>query len=139
HMAYKIKIRRPGFAPRWRPFVLRRMTIDKDYMYRPSGYGGQHAKNCAEWCMTSSYLFPRFRRGIRMDENERITLRLDKENPEVIDAFLKGSTSHVNRSQLVRDAVQAYIKTIHVVGDTFKIRITRDSLEMIVRLIANGD
>jgi len=44
-----------------------------------------------------------------MDENERITLRLEKENLELIDAFLKGSTSHGNRSQLVRDAVQAYI------------------------------
>ena len=42
-----------------------------------------------------------------MDENERITLRLEKENLELIDEFLKGSTSHGNRSQLVRDAVQA--------------------------------
>ena len=40
-----------------------------------------------------------------MDENERITLRLEKENLELIDAFLKWSTSHGNRSQLVRDAV----------------------------------
>src|SRR2546422_10377361 len=110
-MAYKIKIRGPGFVPRWRPFVLRRMTIDKDYMYRPCGYGAQHAKNCAEWCMTSPYLFPRFRRGIRMDENERITLRLEKENLELIDASLQGGTSHGNRSQLVRDAVKAYIPT----------------------------
>src|SRR2546429_7719237 len=124
-MACKIKIRRPGFAPRWRPFVLRRMTIDKDYMYRAPGYGGQHAENCAEWCMTSSYLFSRFRRGIRMDENERITLRLEKENLEIIDAFLKGSTTHGNRSQLVRDAFQAYIQTIREGGHTVRISSPR--------------
>src|SRR2546428_13163998 len=94
------------------------MTIDNKYMYRAPGYGGQHAENCAEWWMTSSYLFSRFRRGIRMDENERITLRLEKENLELIDAFLKGSTSHGNRSQLLRDAIQAYIQTIREAGAT---------------------
>src|SRR2546428_13639717 len=88
--------------------------------------------------MTSSYLFSRFRRGIRMDENERITLRLEKENLELIDAFLKGSTSHGNRSQLVRDAVQAYIQTIREGGDTVKIRIPRYYLELIDRLVADG-
>jgi len=55
-----------------------------------------------------------------MDENERITLRLEKENLELIDEFLKGSTSHGNRSQLVRDAVQAYIQTIREGGDTVR-------------------
>src|SRR2546428_3779903 len=114
------------------------MTIDKDYMYRAPGYGGQRAENCEEWCMTSSYLFPWFRRGIRMDENERITLRLEKENLELIDEFLKGSTSHGNRSQLVRDAVQAYIQTIREGGDTVKIRIPRYYLELIDRLLADG-
>src|SRR5213593_1733750 len=74
--------------------------------------------------MTSSYLFPWFRRGIRMDENERITLRLEKENLELIDEFLKGSTSHGNRSQ--------------VVGDTVKILIPRYYLELIDRLVADG-
>ena len=88
--------------------------------------------------MTSSYLFPWFRRGIRMDENERITLRLEKENLELIDEFLKGSTSHGNRSQLVRDAVQAYIQTIREGGDTVKIRIPRYYLELIDRLVADG-
>src|SRR2546428_5580281 len=114
------------------------MTIDNKYMYRAPGYGGQHAENCAEWCMTSSYLFSRFRRGIRMDENERITLRLEKENLELIDAFLKGSTSHGNRSQLVRDAAQAYIQTIREGGDTVKIRIPRYYLELIDRLVADA-
>ncbi|OLD90755.1 hypothetical protein AUG86_02495 [Euryarchaeota archaeon 13_1_20CM_4_64_14] len=73
-----------------------------------------------------------------MDENERITLRLEKENLELIDAFLKGSTSHGNRSQLVRDAVQAYIQTIREGGDTVKIRIPRYYLELIDRLVADA-
>src|SRR5205823_15015472 len=73
-----------------------------------------------------------------MDENERITLRLEKENLELIDAFLKGSTSHGNRSQLVRDAVQAYIQTIREGGDTVRIRIPRYYLELIDRLVADG-
>src|SRR2546422_11071935 len=103
------------------------MTIDKEYMYRAPGYGGQHAENCAEWCMTSSYLFPRFRRGIRMDENERITLRLEKENLELIDEFLNGGTSHGNRLQLVRAPVQASIHAIREGGDTVKIRLPRYS------------
>ncbi len=51
-----------------------------------------------------------------MDENERITLRLEKENLELIDAFLKENTSHGNRSQLVREAVQAYIQAIRGAG-----------------------
>src|SRR3989442_13625086 len=134
-MAYKIKIRRPGFAPRWRPFVLRRMTIDKDYMYRPSGYGGQHAKNCAEWCMTSSYLFSRFRRGIRMDENERIKLRLEKENLELIDPFLKGSTARWNRTHVVRDAVQATIPRTPAGGQPVNIPIHGYDLVRLHRLL----
>src|SRR2546426_11261577 len=110
------------------------MTIDKDYMYRAPGYGGQRAENCEEWCMTSSYLFRWVRRGIRMDENERITLRLEKENLELMDEFVKGRTSHGNRSQLVRDAVQAYIQTIREGVDTGKSSVPRYHLEMIVRL-----
>ena len=73
-----------------------------------------------------------------MDENERITLRLEKENLELIDAFLKESTSHANRSQLVRDAVQAYIQTIRTGGDTVSIRIPRYYLELVDRLVADG-
>ncbi|HYY49152.1 MAG TPA: ribbon-helix-helix domain-containing protein [Thermoplasmata archaeon] len=73
-----------------------------------------------------------------MDENERITLRLEKENLELIDAFLKESTSHANRSQLVRDAVQAYIQTIRTGGDTVTIRIPRYYLELVDRLVADG-
>jgi len=73
-----------------------------------------------------------------MDENERITLRLEKENLELIDAFLKENTSHGNRSQLVREAVQAYIQTIRDGGDRVTIRIPRYYLDLIDRLVADG-
>ncbi len=73
-----------------------------------------------------------------MDENERITLRLEKENLELIDAFLKQNTSHGNRSQLVREAVQAYIQTIREGGDSITIRIPRYYLDLIDRLVADG-
>ena len=73
-----------------------------------------------------------------MDENERITLRLEKENLELIDAFLKENTSHGNRSQLVREAVQAYIQTIREGGDRVTIRIPRYYLDLIDRLVADG-
>ena len=73
-----------------------------------------------------------------MDENERITLRLEKENLELIDAFLKQNTSYGNRSHLVREAVQAYIQTIREGGDSITIRIPRYYLDLIDRLVADG-
>jgi Arc/MetJ-type ribon-helix-helix transcriptional regulator len=73
-----------------------------------------------------------------MDENERITLRLEKENLELIDGFLKENTSHGNRSQLVREAVQSYIQTIREGGNTVSIRIPRYYLELVDRLVADG-
>jgi len=73
-----------------------------------------------------------------MDENERITLRLEKENLELIDGFLKENTSHGNRSALVREAVQSYIQTIREGGNSVTIRIPRYYLELIDRLVADG-
>lgn len=73
-----------------------------------------------------------------MDENERITLRLEKENLELIDAFLEQNTSFGNRSQLVREAVQAYIQTIREGGNTVTIRVPRYYLDLIDRLVADG-
>jgi len=73
-----------------------------------------------------------------MDENERITLRLEKENLELIDAFLQANASFGNRSKLVREAVQAYIQTIREGGDRVTIRIPRYYLDLIDRLVADG-
>ena len=73
-----------------------------------------------------------------MDENERITLRLEKENLELLDGFLKENSSFGNRSQLVREAVQAYIQTIREGGNTITLRLPRYYLDLIDRLVADG-
>ena len=73
-----------------------------------------------------------------MDENERITLRLEKENLELIDGFLKENTSYGNRSQLVREAVQAYIQTVREGGNAVTLRIPRYYLDLIDRLVSDG-
>ena len=56
----------------------------------------------------------------------------------MIDAFLKAKTGHGNRSQLVREAVQAYIQAIREGGDRITIRVPRYYLDLIDRLVAEG-
>jgi len=76
--------------------------------------------------------------GTGMDENERITLRLEKENLELVDAFLKENKSYDSRSQLVRDAVQSFIQSLRGEGNTVSIHVPRYYLELIDRLVADG-
>jgi Arc/MetJ-type ribon-helix-helix transcriptional regulator len=73
-----------------------------------------------------------------MDENERITLRLEKENLELIESFLEENKSFTNRSQLVREAVQSFIQSIREGGNTVTVRIPRYYLDLIDRLVADG-
>ncbi|OGS60041.1 MAG: hypothetical protein A3K59_08905 [Euryarchaeota archaeon RBG_19FT_COMBO_69_17] len=73
-----------------------------------------------------------------MDENERISLRLEKEHLELIDAFLGENSSYTNRSQLVRDAVMSFIQTIREGGNTVTLRIPRYFLELIDHLVGEG-
>ncbi len=73
-----------------------------------------------------------------MDENERITLRLEKENLELIDSFLAENKSYGNRSQLVRDAVQTFIQSLREGGNTVTIRVPKYYLDLIDRLVADG-
>lgn len=73
-----------------------------------------------------------------MDENERITLRLEKENLELLDSFLNENKSYGNRSQLVRDAVQQFIQSVREGGNTVTIRIPKYYLDLIDRLVADG-
>ncbi|HKZ99221.1 MAG TPA: ribbon-helix-helix domain-containing protein [Thermoplasmata archaeon] len=73
-----------------------------------------------------------------MDENERITLRLEKENLELLDGFLQENRSYTNRSQLVRDAVQAFIQSVREGGDTVTLRIPKYFLGLIDHLVADG-
>ena len=88
--------------------------------------------------MTASY--PLFVEQARygMDENERITLRLEKENLELIDHFLAANPNYKNRSQLCRDAVQSFIQSIREGGNTVTVRIPRYYLDLINRLVADG-
>lgn len=73
-----------------------------------------------------------------MDENERITLRLEKENLELLDSFLSENKSYGNRSQLVRDAVQSFIQTVREGGNSVTIRVPKYYLDLIDRLVADG-
>jgi len=73
-----------------------------------------------------------------MDENERITLRLERENLELIDQFLSTNPSYKNRSQLCRDAVQSFIESVTQGGNTVQIRVPRYYLELIDALVADG-
>ncbi len=76
--------------------------------------------------------------GSGMDENERITLRLEKENLELLDSFLSENKSYGNRSQLVRDAVQQFIQSVREGGNTVTTRIPKYYLDLIDRLVADG-
>lgn len=73
-----------------------------------------------------------------MDENERITLRLEKENLELIDHFLAANPIYKNRSQLCRDAVQSFIESVTMGGNTVQLRVPRRYLELIDHLVADG-
>lgn len=73
-----------------------------------------------------------------MDENERITLRLEKENLELIDGFLSDNKSYGNRSQLVREAVQQFIQAVREGGNTVTIRVPKYYLDLIDRLVSDG-
>ena len=73
-----------------------------------------------------------------MDENERITLRLEKENLELIDGFLNENKSYGNRSQLVREAVQQFIQAVREGGKTVSIRVPKYYLDLIDRLVSDG-
>jgi len=73
-----------------------------------------------------------------MDENERITLRLEKENLELIDGFLDENRNYTNRSQLVRDAVQSFIRSVRAGGNAVTVRIPRHFLDLIDHLVSGG-
>ena len=76
--------------------------------------------------------------GTGMDENERITLRLEKENLELIDGFLKENKSYDSRSQLVRDAVQSFIQGLRGAGNSVSIQVPKSYLDLIDRLVTDG-
>ena len=72
------------------------------------------------------------------DDNGRITLRLEKENLQLIDAFLEAHPDFRNRSQLCRDAVQSFIENVTQGGNTVTLRIPTRVLESIDHLVSSG-
>ncbi len=73
-----------------------------------------------------------------METEERISLRLEKQNLDLMDQFLKENPSYRNRSQLCREAVQAFIEIVTKGGNTVTIRIPRHYLELVDYLVAEG-
>lgn len=73
-----------------------------------------------------------------METGERISLRLEKDNLELIDQFIRDNPTFGNRSKLCRDAVQAFIETVTIGGNTVTVRIPRHYLEIIDHLVADG-
>lgn len=74
----------------------------------------------------------------KMDSEDRITLRLEKENLELIDNFLKENPAYRNRSQLCREAVQAFIDTVTRSGDQVTLKVPRFYLDLIDHLANEG-
>jgi len=77
-------------------------------------------------------------RGEKMESEDRITLRLEKENLELIDNFLKENPAYRNRSQLCREAVQAFIDTATRSGDQVTLKVPRFYLELMDHLVNEG-
>jgi len=72
------------------------------------------------------------------DDNGRITLRLEKENLRLIDAFLERNPQFRNRSQLARDAVQTFIENVTQGGNTVALKVPAKVLEVIDHLVSEG-
>jgi len=72
------------------------------------------------------------------DDNGRITLRLEKENLQLIDAFLEQNPRFRNRSQLARDAVQTFIENVTQGGNTVALKVPAKVLEVIDHLVSEG-
>ncbi len=73
-----------------------------------------------------------------METEERISLRLEKQNLDLMDQFLKENPNYRNRSQLCREAVQAFIEIVTKGGNTVTIRVPRHYLELVDYLVAEG-
>src|SRR2546428_10504285 len=91
--------------------VIRRHTIDKSINKAPSDTPAETSTHAWKRC-DSRHTGPRGGAANGMDENERITLRLERGNLRVIGRVLAHNPGDKNRSQLGRDAVQAVIQAV---------------------------
>jgi len=73
-----------------------------------------------------------------MESNERITLRLEKENLKLMDSFIKETKEFVNRSQLCRAAVQNFIESARKRSNEVSIKVPRYYLDFIDEMVKEG-
>jgi len=73
-----------------------------------------------------------------METEERISLRLGKENLDLMDQFISENPIYRSRSQLCREAVQVFIGAVTKGRDSVTIRIPRHYLELVDYLVAQG-
>ncbi|MCJ2512670.1 MAG: ribbon-helix-helix domain-containing protein, partial [Candidatus Thermoplasmatota archaeon] len=67
--------------------------------------------------------------------NERVTLRLEKDNLERMDSFLLKSKEFSNRSQFLRVAVEAFIDSTEKTQEEISVKIPAKYLGFIDALI----
>ncbi|MFQ6106585.1 MAG: hypothetical protein ACE5QF_03220 [Thermoplasmata archaeon] len=70
--------------------------------------------------------------------NERVTLRLEKDNLERMDSFLQDSKEFANRSQLLRVAVKSFIDRSEKAQEEVSVKIPARYLEYIDAQIKGG-
>ncbi len=70
--------------------------------------------------------------------NERVTLRLEKDNLERMDSFLLKSKEFSNRSQFLRVAVEAFIDRTEKTQEEISVKIPAKYLGYIDALIRDG-
>jgi Arc/MetJ-type ribon-helix-helix transcriptional regulator len=77
-----------------------------------------------------------------MDSNERITLRLQRENVDALDEFLKDNDEIRSRSELCRIAMDRYIRDkreeTKPKGRDIRIKVPSRYLELMERLVDEG-
>ncbi len=73
-----------------------------------------------------------------MEESDRITLRLERENLEKIDAFLEENREFGSRSQLCRIALQQFLDQSRRTSDGINLRIPRVLMDYIDALVNEG-
>jgi metal-responsive CopG/Arc/MetJ family transcriptional regulator len=70
--------------------------------------------------------------------SERITLRLERENLEQIDEFLKDNEEIDSRSQLCRMALQNYLREVERSADEVTVKVPAAYLDYIDELVRAG-
>lgn len=70
--------------------------------------------------------------------NERVTLRLEKDNLERMDSFLEESKEFASRSQFLRVALKSFIDRAEIAQEEVSLKIPPRILEYIDAQVADG-